>query len=229
MYLRSNGGRIYTSGIELLHKSQGTVTPDFYECAYRLAEKYAKSFDDIATTCVIIGTNPLFIRVFSELQDYIKNNGYLEKENTKLASMIGDLIERNRELEQQLRTEHSRSLSFEQNISTLHSTISELEKQLRIEHSHSISLEQNLTSIFNSRSWRVTASLRNFTAIIKRSKIKRAIYKVVNSYKVYGFKSTLYKIFSKCTSVKKSVNIFKRKNNVLFDSSLIGYSKMVES
>lgn len=161
--IRASGGKVYTSGIELWHKSQGNVTPDFFVNLDRLVKKYEQSFEYITTTCTITGTDPLYMRASSDLRT--------------LEQKCAELIRQNQDLQ----------------------------KKLQMEYPQSFLLEQQLCSIYNSRSWKLTAPLRKFTAFAKENKIVRTVNKVRNYYKVYGLRATLDKIINKCTGKRETI------------------------
>ena len=93
LLVRSMGGRVLASGVELWHMSKGNVTPDFYETLSLLAEKYAATAKYITTTCAHIETDPVFLRYF---RDYHKKDEQLRwfiKESQDKEVRIHELVQ----------------------------------------------------------------------------------------------------------------------------------------
>lgn len=99
LFVRSKGGRVFSSGVELWHKSKGNLTPDFFSTLCLLAKKYGSKARYITTTCAHIETDPVFIRCY---QDYHKKDEQLRwfiKESQDKQAHVERLLVTERELE----------------------------------------------------------------------------------------------------------------------------------
>lgn len=99
LFVRSKGGRVFSSGVELWHKSKGNLTPDFFSTLCLLAKKYGPKERYITTTCAHIETDPVFIRCY---QDYHKKDEQLRwfiKESQDKQVSVERLLVTERELE----------------------------------------------------------------------------------------------------------------------------------
>ena len=99
LFVYSKGGRVFSSGVELWHKSKGNLTPDFFSTLCLLAKKYASKTRYITTTCALIETDPVFIQCY---QDYHKKDEQLRwfiKESQDKQAYIEQLLVTERRLE----------------------------------------------------------------------------------------------------------------------------------